>query len=373
MFRIGIDARCLSVPITGIGQYTLQLLSRMSLSGGRWYLYSNLKLLPDISFAGNVVVRDGQMTGRAMATLWSQTLLPHQVGRDGIDLFWSPRHHLPLFLDSRIKQVVTIHDLVWRHAPQTMKSTGRLLDFLLMPRSIRKADGVIAVSAATAADIQAELPALPNDRVRVIHEGASCVDPLPREVLDSLGITGKFILFVGTLEPRKNLKRLLVAYRSLEPELQREYPLVIAGGKGWGEDDLAALIVGYGLEDHVVITGYVAGDVLATLYRYAELLVMPSLYEGFGLPLVEAMSFGTPVLTSNCSSMKEVTGEAGVLVDPYDSASIATGIKEVLVDNELRNRLAKKGRERAKIFSWDRAAAETMAFFEEIVRVNLAG
>lgn len=365
--RIGVDARCLSVPLTGIGRYTEQLLSRMTVRGGKWFLYSNRDLLPNMVFEGDVIVRDGRMPRKAMSTVWSQSVLPWVAGRDLLDIFWSPRHHLPLFLNPKVKQVVTIHDLVWRHAPETMRGLSRLLDAFLMPRAIRMADGVIAVSEQTASDIVSELPDVPGEKIRVIYEGASLVEPLPSAHLREIGIDGKFILFVGTLEPRKNLRRLLQAYGKLEHSLRERFRLVIAGGKGWGREDIPSVIRELGIEEATIVLGYVSDKTLATLYKYAELLVMPSLFEGFGLPLVEAMSSGTPVLTSDRSSMKEIAGDAGILVDPFDVASIVEGLTSILSNDGLRSRLSRAGLERAKDFSWERAATETMSFFNDLM------
>ena len=167
------------------------------------------------------------------------------------------------------------------------------------------------------------------------------------------------------MEPRKNLQRLLQAYAALNANVRDHARLVIAGGKGWGGVDIASMVRAMHLEGQVVYTGYVNEMQLATLYAHARFLAMPSLYEGFGLPLVEAMSFGVPVLTSNRSSLPEVAGDAGVLVDPFDVHSIAEGLFSLLCDNVYRDHLASRAIPNAKRFTWQNAARDMWAVFEE--------
>jgi glycosyltransferase involved in cell wall biosynthesis len=192
-------------------------------------------------------------------------------------------------------------------------------------------------------------------------------NPLDLKSLATIGIEQPYFLFVGTLEPRKNLLRLVNAYARIDEAIRNKFLMVIAGGKGWGGVDIHALVKEKGLSAQLVLTGYVNDNQLATLYAHARFLAMPSIYEGFGLPLVEAMSFGVPVLTSNCSSMPEVAGDAGLLVDPFDEKAIADALRSLLTDDHLRDTLAARARKNSERFSWQRAAAETMVVFEEAV------
>jgi len=176
-----------------------------------------------------------------------------------------------------------------------------------------------------------------------------------------------FFLFVGTLEPRKNLTRLLQAYDSLPLSIKEKMKLVIVGGKGWGKVNLLDMITQLDLTEHVKVLGRVDDMALATLYANAQFLVMPSLYEGFGLPLVEAMSYGTPVLTANNSSMPEVAGNAGLLVDALDVESIADGLQEMITNNRLRERLAKNAKLNVSRFSWDNSAKKLITVFEKAI------
>jgi glycosyltransferase involved in cell wall biosynthesis len=177
-------------------------------------------------------------------------------------------------------------------------------------------------------------------------------------------------LFVGTLEPRKNLARLLEAFSRLKPNEAGGAVLAVAGGAGWGGVDVDDLILKWGLQGRVRKLGYVSDQQLATLYAHALFLAMPSLYEGFGLPLLEAMSRGVPVLTSDISSMPEVAGDAGVLVSPHDVDSIAKGMATLLGDAAFRLELASRAVDSAFRFNWDRAAQETMNTFEEAIAVR---
>jgi glycosyltransferase involved in cell wall biosynthesis len=301
---------------------------------------------------------------------WAQSTLPWWAAQDGIELFWAPSHRLPRYLSDRIARVITIHDLVWKHAGQTMRPLSRWLDSRLMPEAVRLADRVITVSEHTARDLLAAVPEA-EGKIRVVTEGASLLpESVPPEALHALGFDGPFFLFVGTLEPRKNLCRLLEAYASLPESVRNSVRMVIAGGRGWGGVDVPSLATRLGISDRVSIIGYVNDALLATLYAHALFLAMPSLYEGFGLPLVEAMARGTPVLTSNCSSMPEVAGDAGLLVDPSDVHSIANGLQAMIMDPSLRRRLSEIARVTATRYSWEKAASATLQVFDEAIHVR---
>lgn len=366
--RIGIDARPVSLPITGIGRYAVELSRELFSLDGEFFFY-----MPAPPVAGdwsqpNVQVRAGRITDRVGRILWSQTVLPWQAARDNVDVFWGTAHRLPRFLPVSIAQVVTIHDLVWKFAGETMRPLSRWLEQRLMPDALRQADRIIAISLSTAQGIEAEFP-FAKDKVRVVHLGLPIMAlPSDRKSLLQLGIDRPYFLFVGTLEPRKNLRRLLGAFARLPESVRNANLLVVAGGKGWGGVNVDALLKELKIERHVIIVGYVSDAQLSSLYAHACFLAMPSLYEGFGLPLVEAMGFGTPVLTSKVSSMPEVAGDAGLLVDPFDEDAIAKGMGRLLTDDVLRQSLADRAKPNAVRFSWKKAAKETMNIFTEAVQ-----
>ena len=372
-YRIGVDARQLSTQVSGIGRYNAEVLSRLVEMGHEWFLYSHRPLVLGDWDRPNVHVRTAGTSHTCLRMLWSQTVMPWWASQDGLDLFWSPLHRLPLVMPSGLARVVTIHDLVWRHAGQTMRPLNRWLDQTLMPHAVATSDRVIAVSDWTARDIEREMP-LAVGRVRAISLGSAELGKpsRPRESLSELGLSEPYFLFVGTLEPRKNLGRLLEAWSRLPPGLGGGAVLAVAGGAGWGGVDVQAMVLALGLRDRVRVLGFVSDQQLATLYAHALFLAMPSLYEGFGLPLLEATSSGIPVLTSDIASMPEVAGDAGVLVSPLDVDSIARGLVQMLDDPKFRSELAGRAVASAQRFSWVRSARQTMEVFEEAIDARRA-
>lgn len=370
--KIGIDARLLSRPITGIGRYTLEMCRALSkVENITVYLYSPApicaKFLIGLESAN---IRTGSGNKYLSWQLWSKFFLPFWVRRDNLDVFWGPAHSLPPWLPRHIARVVTIHDLVWKYAGDTMRPLSRLLERYQMPLAVRLADIVVADSRATADAVNKEF-FINSDKLNVVPLGANlAVSVVPIESLQQLGIKSSYFLFVGTLEPRKNLTRLLTAYSQLEESLKEQTMLVIAGGKGWGGVDIRNMVSELGLVNHVCILGYVDEPTLTALYSNAQFLAMPSLYEGFGLPLVEAMIHGVPVVTSNNSSMPEVAGNAGLLVDALDVSSIMNGLKMLITNEELRGKLAANAKVNAARFNWDESAQKLITTFEKAVSIR---
>lgn len=367
--HIGIDARTLINPLTGIGRYTYELSKALlDISGVKESLYTpapiEAHLLENLKPAN---IKSGNARNRFSKMIWSQTQLPKYAFHDRVDLFWGPTHRLPRFLHSSIARVLTIHDVVWQEAPQTMRSFSRLVEQRLMPEAIDLADLVMADSQSTAEGIKQYFPKAAH-KIRVVHLGVSKLpSPSPEFSLTALGLTKPYFLFVGTIEPRKNIERLLQAFSTLPSFYRNQFSLVIAGGKGWGGIDLNRLIDRNGLKDCVRILGYVTDEQLASLYSHARFLVMPSLYEGFGLPLVEAMHYGTPVLTSRSGSMSEIAVDAAVLIDPLSISSISSALERMLSDDDLINFLGVKAMVRAQDFSWKKCAEKTMDIFKEAI------
>lgn len=285
-----------------------------------------------------------------------------------IDLFHATDHLLPRL--ARVRSVFTLHDLVFRFYPETHKPLNRWFLTLMMPRFLEAADAVIAVSEWTKKDA-IELYGLDEDKVSVIYEGVNPrFRPASAERISALrhkyGILEKFVLSVGTIEPRKNFTSLLEAYHSVRngrPDLK----LVIVGKKGWLYEGFFRKLHELGLENEVIFPGFVRDEDLPALYSAADLFVFPSLYEGFGLPVLEAMACGAPVITSNTSSLPEVTGEATVLVDPNDVQALIRAMSAVLDNKELRGELHAKGLRQAAKFSWETAAYETLALYDKVL------
>ena len=244
-----------------------------------------------------------------------------------------------------------------------MRPMSRVLERSFVPPALRRADRIIAVSEHTRRDIESCFPSL-KPKVSTIYPGVA-----PRmagydvHYLAKWGIAKPFLLFVGTLEPRKNLNRLLRAFAALPAEVRQQADLVIAGGEGWGDINLGEAIAKLSLSGSVHLTGYVDERELSTLYENALFLAMPSLYEGFGLPLVEAKQYGLPSLTATISSMPEVAGNAALLVNPLDVEAITDGLSQLISSSSMRMRLAAAARQEVARFDWDLAAGELLKQF----------
>jgi len=241
----------------------------------------------------------------------------------------------------------------------------------MIPASLKRADMVIAVSESTKKDILRNVD-IEEDKVSVIHEGYDKrfrKTDSGRSIVTTgkYGIRSKYLLFVGMLEPRKNISRLIDAYGLLSDETRSEYSLVIAGAKGWMYEDIfrsAGLIRSPG---KVIFTGHVPDDDLVDLYNGAELFIYPSLYEGFGLPVIEAMACGVPVITSNISSLPEVSGNAARLIDPVNIADIKDSMEFILSNSSVRQGMIEKGLENVKRFSYEKMAKETLGLYNKAV------
>jgi glycosyltransferase involved in cell wall biosynthesis len=286
--------------------------------------------------------------------LHAQAAFPAWARHDRINIFWSPRHHLPLL--SGRPAVVTIHDMVWKRHGQTMVRLGRMIEQLLMPLSLRRAQAVIAVSHATAADIVAFYPEI-EDKIVVVPEATSLQDITP----GSQELPAQpYMLFVGTMEPRKNLNAVLDAYRLLLDSGVTTHRLVVAGNPGWKNAEIHLKLQREPFTTNVDLCGKVSDEHLVALYRGADFVVAPSLYEGFGLVVLEAMAFGKPVITADTSSLPEVAGDAALLVDPTSLQAIEIAMRALIENRDLHERLSRDGIERARQFSWERAAEDTL-------------
>ena len=285
----------------------------------------------------------------------------------GVTLFHATEHLLPPLRG--IPTVLTVHDLIFRHLPEHHKRLNRWYLNATMPLYCRRATHIIAVSEATRQDLIAAY-GVPPEKITVVLEAA---DPqfkpqLPERVMHVRGVYGLpeiYLLYVGTIEPRKNLTRLLHAWEPLYLA-KKAPPLAIAGKRGWLAEDFYAALEASPAREGVLFTGFVADDDLPALYSGATAFVFPSLYEGFGLPPLEAMACGAPVLCGNTSSLPEVVGDAALTVDPTSVEAIREGLRCLSHDVLLRAELREKGLRRAAAFSWERAAQETLALYRNL-------
>jgi glycosyltransferase involved in cell wall biosynthesis len=293
-----------------------------------------------------------------------------------VDLFHATEHLLPPL--RRVKTVFTFHDAIYALFPKYHLPMNRVYLGLMMPRFLRRANAIITISECSRRDA-ASLYGIPADRIRVIYEG---VDPRFRpveqpgkleEVRKRYGLTGDYLLAVGTIEPRKNLSLLLDAFLAVKARNGRQdLRLVIVGKKGWLFEDFFKRLAALGLDDgqQVVFPGYVADEELPAVYAGAACFVFPSLYEGFGLPVLEAMASGAPVVCSNASSLPEVAGDAALTVNPADAGAFAGAVERVMADVDLRRDLRARGLQRAAQFTWERTARQTMEVYASVLAVG---
>jgi alpha-1,3-rhamnosyl/mannosyltransferase len=305
-----------------------------------------------------------------LAALYAVNTLPGLLDLciEGADVFHASNqvHHAP----RRARLTATVHDLpCWKlpelHTPANVKADHRFAEQIL-----KKAHGIIAVSEATREDAIDVLD-IPEERIVTIHSGVSdAFFSVPAErvfdVKEELNLSKPYVLFVGTIEPRKNLDRLLDAWDHLHPDLRNEFLLVIAGPAGWAQAATMARIKTARGVRHV---GYIPEDFLPALTAGALVFAYPSLYEGFGFPVAQAMAAGVPVLTSNISAMPEVTGDAAELVDPLSVNEIRAALERLLMSSPRREELAIRAKERAQLYRWERCARRSLTFFERIAGI----
>lgn len=297
--------------------------------------------------------------------LWTMLGLSKKIYKDknNLDVFFSPTHYLPLF--SVVPSVVSIFDLSYLKYPELFKKKD-LYQLKIWGRySIKRAKAVITISESSKNAIIEEYK-LASDKVHVVYPGIKeLINNREINMTDlqkKYGIKKNFILFVGTIQPRKNIARMVEAISQI-PELE----LIVVGKKGWQYEGILDSPRKFGVENRVKFLEFVPDEELSELYKNAICFVLPSLYEGFGLPILEAMKYGCPVVTSNTSSLPEAGGDAALYFDPEDSSDIAEKIKKLLSDDKFREDMIEKGYKQAKKFSWEKAAKETLHVLKEVV------
>jgi glycosyltransferase involved in cell wall biosynthesis len=368
--RIAIDAIPLLGRLTGVGHYIRELVHQFGkLSPQYEYVYYYGYFTQRILTGGKRIHGIKDFLSKMPLVRTSLRGFRGTVAkyhRAEFDLYFEP-NFIPL--DIRAKSIVTtVHDFSFQLFPEAHpKDRVRYFSKNFL-KSVRRSSKIITDSGYT--KIEAiDILRVPGDMITPIHLGVDhgLFKIYPREAQNAcrreLGLPEKFILFVGTREPRKNLGRLVQAYAELPDPLQREFSLVLVGPRGWGENDLR----GKKLRSRVIVIDYLDPQKLALAYNLASLLIYPSLYEGFGLPPLEAMACGCPVVVSRAASLPEVCADAACYVDPKDVQSIAEGVSTVLSDDELRRSLIKKGAERVKLFTWENTARKTLEVFDEVL------
>ncbi len=362
---IGIDAsRAAYAQRTGTENYSLFLIrALLQLDQHNQYrLYFSQAPAPDlIPLSANVAIQS-----IPFPRLWTHIRLSWEMASRPPDVLFVPAHVLPLVHPRH--SVVTVHDLGYLHYPQAHTRWSRWYLRWSTAYNARAATHLIADSVATKRDLIEHCQA-PPDKISVVYPGYDPKfvperDPEHRDaVRERYHIPGEYVIYVGTLQPRKNLRTLLDAFAVLANQ-DRDIHLVLAGKKGWLYEPLFAQMQQLGLGKRVHFTGYVPKEDLPGLISGAHLFVLPSLYEGFGMPVLEAMACGTPVICSNVSSMPEVAGDAAILVNPHDAAELVQALQRLLHDDALRRNLVQKGQKQVERFSWEKCARETLAILQ---------
>jgi glycosyltransferase involved in cell wall biosynthesis len=356
--KIGIDVNEANVKNrVGTGQYTYHILEN-------WYKHEEIDfhLYHRDALQGDMPVENEHwhyhQVGPTRA--WIRFGLPlYLMTHQKNDIFWSPAHYMPSYTGG--KSIVTIHDLAYEYFPKLFLPSDLYKLKNWSRRAVLQADKVIAVSEATKQDI-VKIYEVAETKVSVVHNGYdSNIFNVSPKISPALLVNwnlkiGNYILFLGTIQPRKNAIKLVQAFHLLK-EAGYTGKLVIAGSIGWLADDTLAVIKSSKELKDIVMTGYISDEVRKTLYTYSDVYVLPSLYEGFGVPAIEAMGCGAPVTVANNSSLPEVVGDAGLLFNAIDPADIARAVMEIKAD---RDKWVKKSLAHAKAFSWDKCAEETL-------------
>ncbi len=379
-------------PRIGLNAHLLNLSGNYRSAGINWYIYHLLQNLAAASDFDYTIFLSDHQARQHFATLpvsqsrlptqnpfvriaWEQWVQPFALRRAHIDLLHALAFAGPLAIS--IPWVVTVYDLSFVHFPQSFNAANRIYLNWAVRNSLRRADRVIAISENTRRDLIATYGARP-DQIAVVYCGidpafSPTTDP---HAIDQLrarrNLPDKMILFVGTIEPRKNVAGLVRAFAHAKRAARLPHRLVLVGARGWKYAEVDAVIEQECMQEDVIFAGYVPQDELPMWYRAADLFVYPSRYEGFGLPPLEAMACGTPVISSNAASLPEVVADAAILVAPDDEAALADAIVCALTDDARREQMIARGLVQAAKFSWTRAAHETTDIYRTVLAEHSA-
>ena len=370
--RIGFDATAIPALRAGAGNYIYHLIHALSQVDreNEYFVFAQKTQVQDLQVSNkNFNVIAVPVHGRALRLLWEQVTLPRYVRQLRLALLHSPHYTMPLL--AQVKSVVTFHDMTFFLFPHLHRLHYRVPFQNMIRWSADRADRIITVSDSTKHDTQRCLNVSPQKLITIPLAASTEFRPVSeaeaatfceRQRLE----IRKYICFVGVLEPRKGISVLINAFAKLAKEFS-DLTLVIAGKKGWMYDDIVAAAKNLGLSERVRFLGYLDETDLICLINGAKVFVYPSLYEGFGIPVLEAMQCGTPVITTNVSSLPEVAGDAALLVGPNDSEALVQALRQVLTQPELAKAMSERGMARAKTFEWKRTATETLSVYETVL------
>lgn len=365
--KIGIIADSLNDNFTGVSNYTYNLIDNLSNLDNNDDVFQLINYKTNQHFSQLKTIKINNPF-RVLKTYGWYPYLIRKLKKFDLDIIHNPSQ-IPTYVKAKQKYILTVHDLTPFIVPSESKFGRPTIHKILFPRTLRNADKIIADSYNTKKDLINYFK-IPADKIRVIYLAASeKFKPLDNQGIytfkEKYGFNFSFILYVGTLEGRKNIPFLIKSFYEFRKKSQN-VKLVIAGKKGWKYKNIFSMIDELNLNNEIIFTGYVPEEDLPGLYSSADLFVYPSIYEGFGLPPLEAMACGCPVITSNISSLPEVVGDAGIMVDPYNVDELSSAMYKVLNDSVLRKDLVTKGLNRAKMFNWEKCAKDTINVYREV-------
>lgn len=359
----------------GMGNYADNLIRALALidSKNAYTLYvKNLSVLNNYIQKTNFKYK--KLTSPLIRSFWSQCRIPLELMLKKPDILHLPTGHKVPFNCPR-HTVVTIHDLAFIEFPGYFEESVKWRCLRFTKHAILKAQRIIAISESTKKDIL-NYYNVDEQKVEVIYHGVEDVfKPIQDKqsidlVCKKYGINFPFILFIGVLQPRKNISRLILAFKQVLDSGKGNMQLVIAGNKGWMYEDIFNTAQQAGITDRIIFTGYTPKSDVICLLNAAKVFVLPSLSEGFGLPILEAMACGVPVVSSNVSSMSEIVKDAGILVDPYNKHDIAQALLDIINNRQLADNLIKKGFKVAQSFTWEKTARKTLKLYESMMEMK---
>lgn len=391
--RIGIDGRTIVKQRTGVGEYSERIVRHL-LEHDRTNQYFLFLTEPlDYLNAPNLTkIVDKKSSSMGRNRIWENFILPIFLYKNNVDIYFSPAFTLPILprirkyigwlpmppafkylfnIGSKVRYVVTIHDVIACLYPEYFTLKMRIWNRIFISNAVRIADRILTDSDSTRHDIERLFPGLKLQMLTVYPSIDSKYHTINNDSLieitrKNLDLPSNFILYLGTIEPRKNVLAIVRAYALLPQQLQVRYGLILCGRLGWLSDPIATEIKALRSQGKIRMIGYVPHEALPVLYNMADLFVFPSFYEGFGLPPLEAMACGVPVITSDVSSLPEVVGNAGIMIDPAEIGQLAEAMEKVLGNEKLRKSMITKGYERVKKFSPEYTASQILRVFGEM-------
>jgi glycosyltransferase involved in cell wall biosynthesis len=346
---------------TGVQYYTQQLYKELKIIETDDLVFDLMRSpVSRIRFSNN---------NRLRRIIFENIILPPYLYKSNYSLYHSPNYVLPYLLNS--PSVLTIHDLITLDYPKLCQIESSIYFRLLLSRSIKKATRIIAVSKKVKDDILRHFT-VPDEKIDVIYHGINQIFKKTKNIsiLDKYHLPNRYFLFVGNIEPKKNLERLIRAFDLFRKTTKLKHKLIIVGKKGWKYKPVFKTVAELSLNNEIIFTGYVPEEDLPAIYSMADLFVFPSLYEGFGIPPLEAMSCEIPVIVSNKGALPEITGGNCIQVNPYDINNIAESMHTLITDEDLRSRYVEQGKSWVNKFTWNKTACKTIKVYKKALNIK---